>query len=79
MLHIFLSFSVVSSFSYHYLSTVQINPFIPCPSHSATDSRSCRFTVKNFSPSALAGGGGFFFHLAPNPLSAALGIGPVYH
>ena len=38
MLRMCLSLSVVSSFSYRYLSTAQINPFRPNPSYSATDS-----------------------------------------
>ena len=41
---------------YWYLSVVQINPFRPSPSHSATQSQSFRFSVKIFSRSALAGG-----------------------
>jgi hypothetical protein len=58
---------------YHCLSTVQINPFRPSPSHSVTDSQSFRFSVKIFSRSALiGGGGGHFFHRDPNQLSAAL-------
>ena len=57
VLYIFLSFSLVS------LSIVQINPFTPPPSHSATESQ--------FSP--LAGGESEkIFHRYPNPLSAAL-------
>ena len=38
---------------YRYLSIVQINPFRPNTSNSATESRSFRFTVKSFSRSAL--------------------------
>jgi hypothetical protein len=41
---------------HHHLSIVQINPFTPSPSHSATDSQSFRFIVKIFSRSALARG-----------------------
>ena len=42
---------------YLYLSTVKINPPPrPSPSHSAIESQSCRFSVKIFSRSALAGG-----------------------
>jgi hypothetical protein len=40
------------------LSIVQINPFRPSPSHSAVESQSLRFSVKIFSRSTLAGGGG---------------------
>jgi len=50
-LHVFLYFSVV------YLSTVQINPFIPSPSHSATESQSFRLSVNFFS----------LFSLGPEP------------
>jgi hypothetical protein len=45
------------SLQYHYLSTVQINPFRPSPSYSATESQSFRFTIKIFSRSTLAGAG----------------------
>jgi hypothetical protein len=59
---------------YHCLSTVQINPFRPSPSHSATDSQPFRLILKIFSRSALDLGGGpkFFSHWGPNPLSAGL-------
>jgi hypothetical protein len=55
---------------YHYLSIVQINPFRPRPSHSATERHSERVSVKIFSLSAPAGGewGG--------PLSAVLTSDP---
>jgi hypothetical protein len=42
----------------YYLSNVQINPFIPSSSHSATERRSFRFKAQIFGQSALAGGGG---------------------
>jgi hypothetical protein len=44
---------------HHYLSTVQVNPFRPDQSHSATDIRSFRFIVKIFSrsPASRRGGG----------------------
>jgi hypothetical protein len=42
---------------FHYLSTVQITPSSPSPSHSATDGQSFRFNVKISSRSALLGGG----------------------
>jgi hypothetical protein len=48
----FLYFSVVS------LSTVQIDPLRPSPSHSATNSQSFRISVNILSRSAVAGGGG---------------------
>jgi hypothetical protein len=41
---------------YHYLAVVQINPLRTNPSHSATETRSFRFSVKIFSRSAHAGG-----------------------
>jgi len=41
---------------YLYLFTVQIKPSRPSPSYSAIESQSCRFSVKIFSRSALAGG-----------------------
>jgi hypothetical protein len=41
---------------YRYLSIVQINPFRPSPSRSATDSQSFRFSVKMFSRPTLAKG-----------------------
>jgi hypothetical protein len=40
---------------YCYLSTVQFNPFIPSPGHSATDSQSFRCSVNVFSTSVHAG------------------------
>ena len=40
---------------YHSLLTVQMIPFSPSPSHSATDSQCCRLTVQAFSRSAIAG------------------------
>jgi hypothetical protein len=43
------------SSSCHYLPTVQINPFTPRPSHSATDSQSFRCSVNIFSLSSHAG------------------------
>ena len=42
---------------YHYLPIVEINPFRPIPSHSATESQSFRFSVKMVSQSTLAEGG----------------------
>jgi hypothetical protein len=59
---------------YHYLSTAQINPRRPNPSHSATDSLSFPLSVEIFNRPALAWGPKIFFHPAPNPLSAALGV-----
>jgi hypothetical protein len=60
---------------YQYMSTVQINPFRPSPSHSAIEIQPFRFSVKNFSRSALIGGTEkYFFHRSPTPLSAALHI-----
>ena len=37
---------------FHYMSIAKVNPFMPSPSHSATDSQFFRFTVKNFSRSS---------------------------
>jgi len=53
----------------HHMSIVQINPFIPSPSHSTTENQSFRFSVKIYGLSAL---------LLPG-LELALGgyIGPV--
>jgi hypothetical protein len=59
---------------YHDLSIVQINPFRPSPSHSATETRSFRFSVKIFGRSALAGAPDKLFHWGLNPISAALDI-----
>jgi len=54
---------------YRYLPTVQINPFRPSRSYSATDSHSYRYSVKIFSrPSLLEGPETFFFHRVPNTL-----------
>jgi hypothetical protein len=67
-----LHFSCLSQ-QYHYLSIVQINPFRPSPSHSATESQSFRFGVKIFRRSALVGRPKkIFFHQGPSPLSVAL-------
>jgi hypothetical protein len=57
------------------MSTAQINPFRPSPSHCATESQYFRFSVKNFNLSALVGGPEkIFFYRFPNPLSAALHV-----
>ena len=40
---------------YQYLSNVQMNPFTPIPSHSATESQSFRLSVKIFRHSPLDG------------------------
>lgn len=40
--HYFLMFCLCRQ--HHYMETVQIDPFRTCPSHSATDSRSFRFS-----------------------------------
>jgi hypothetical protein len=57
---------------YHNLPAVQINPFRPSPSHSASRV-SLRFSMKIFSRSALAVGGfKRFSHRGLNPLPAAL-------
>ena len=67
-LHMFLSFSV--------LSTVQINHFTPSPSHSASDNQSFWFRVNIFSRSALARGEGGvrkqFFLPGPEPTFGGL-------
>jgi hypothetical protein len=52
MLHMFCLYQ-----QFYYLSVVQIDPFRPSQSHSATDSQSFRFSVKISSRSALAGVG----------------------
>jgi hypothetical protein len=49
---------VCLSQQYHYLSTVQINRVRPNPSHIATESQLFWFSVKIFSRSTLAVGGG---------------------
>jgi hypothetical protein len=49
VLHIFLSFSIVSLFV-----DLQINPFRRSPSNSSAESQSFRFRVKIFSWSAFA-------------------------
>jgi len=62
----------------HYLSTVQIKPFRPSPSYSASESRYFRFSLKICSRTALVdeeekGGGQILFpRHRPDPLSAAL-------
>jgi len=50
---------------YLYLSNAQTNPFRPCPNQSATHRVSSRFSVKIFSPSAVAAGHDFFFSPGP--------------
>ena len=70
MLHMFLSYSVVS-----LCVDLQINPYRPSPSHSATESQSFRFSVNIFGRSAPAGGPKHFFSPGPEP---ALG-GPGFH
>lgn len=55
----------------YHLSTIQINPFRPSPSESATENQSFRFSLKIFRLSALAGGPEKFFYRVPNQLSAA--------
>jgi hypothetical protein len=62
-MHMFLSFSVVSSVD------LQISPLRPSPSYSATESKSFRFSVKGF---RLARGPEKFFSLGPNQVLAAL-------
>ena len=57
---------------YLYLSIVQIKPSRPFPGHSGTESQFCRFSIKIFSRSALAGRAPKFFYQNPNPLSAFL-------
>jgi len=70
MLHMFLFFSVVSLFV-----DLQINPFRLSPSHSATETRSFRFSVRIvFGRSAFAGAPDKLFHWGLNPISAALAI-----
>jgi hypothetical protein len=59
------------SLQYHYLSIVQINPFRPRPSHSATESQSFRFSVKILSRSAVAARPEESFHQVSKPLAAA--------
>lgn len=51
MLHLFLSFSVVCC-----LSLVQMNPYTPSVSYSATQGQSFGFNVKIFSRPTLAWG-----------------------
>jgi hypothetical protein len=41
--------------SYHNLSIVQINPFIPSPNHSATESCSLQISIKIFNQSTRIG------------------------
>jgi hypothetical protein len=52
---------------YLYLSTVQINPFRPTPSHSATRGQSFRFSVRIFSRSAIARGPEIISSPGPEP------------
>lgn len=55
------------------LSNIQINLFIPNPSHSATESQGRTFCFFAQSPSALVGvGGQKYFHPGPNSSSSAL-------
>ena len=56
------------------MSIVQINPFRPSPCHSATETRSFRFSVKIFGRSDLARAPDKLFQWSLNPLSAALAI-----
>jgi len=60
----------------YYLSNVQINPFRPSSSHSATERQSFLFKIQIFDQSALDGGGGER-NLSPG-LETAVG-GPETH
>jgi hypothetical protein len=62
MLYMFSSFSMVSLFV-----ELQINPFRLCPSHSATESQSFKFSVTILSRSALAGEAENIFSPGPEP------------
>ena len=61
----------------HYLSTVQIKPFRPSPSYSASESRYFRFSLKICSRTALVNeeekGGGANFITPPSPGSTVGG------
>ena len=82
LLPVFLSFSIVSLFAFF----AQVNPFIPTPSLSATDSRGAghlflsqyKSRIKIFSRSARTGRPEFFFHRDPNPFCAELILIDVY-
>jgi len=52
---------------YHYLSVVQINPFIPSHSHTVNKSQSFPFGVKIFRRSVLAWGPDKLFSPGPEP------------
>ena len=60
------------------LSMVQIKPFRPTPSRSATDSQYIRFWVQIFSLSAFAWGQEKIFRRGTNPLSVAIRIRYIY-